>query len=218
MSEKRNEGDLSITSLIFVPFLISLAVTVLRLVGELQHWPSVLFKNGAGGVGSIVGITWLAPIFGIYFAIRLNSAGKGPAGKGRAIGFAILGLVVAFAGGTLLRPGSAVKQAMAYPIIAIGTLIPLLGWRDLFKILLAYGYSARVPVLILMYFAFQGAWGTHYDAVPPGFPATTFFTKFLELAILPQMILWIAFTILMGSLFGSISILLVRSRQVTQPA
>ena len=42
---------ISITRLIIVPSVITLAVTVLRLVGELQHWSTRLFNPEAGGPG-----------------------------------------------------------------------------------------------------------------------------------------------------------------------
>ncbi len=51
--------------LILVPAVITLAVTLLRLVGELQQWSSALFNRSAGGGGAIVGIVWLVPVFGI---------------------------------------------------------------------------------------------------------------------------------------------------------
>jgi hypothetical protein len=36
LSEK---GAVSTTALITIPAVITLAITILRLVGELQHWP-----------------------------------------------------------------------------------------------------------------------------------------------------------------------------------
>jgi hypothetical protein len=48
-----------------------------------------------------VGITWLVPIFGIYFALKLSAAGEGPVGVGRAIGLAVLGLAL-MAGGSFV--------------------------------------------------------------------------------------------------------------------
>ena len=65
-----SNSRISITQLIFVPSLITLAVTLLRLVGELQNWPSVLFSREAGGGLAIIGITWLALVFGVYFALK----------------------------------------------------------------------------------------------------------------------------------------------------
>jgi hypothetical protein len=57
---------MSIARLIFVPSAITLAVTLLRLIGELQHWSPVLFNPAPGGGGAIMGITWLVLIFGVY--------------------------------------------------------------------------------------------------------------------------------------------------------
>ena len=65
----------SVWGLIAVPALITLAITILRLVGELQPWPSVLFSRQAGGGGAIVGISWLPIIFGPLFAIKLVGSG-----------------------------------------------------------------------------------------------------------------------------------------------
>jgi len=203
--------------------MITLAVTMLRLVGELQHWPTVLFSPQAGGGGSIIGITWLALIFGAYFAVKLARSGEDVPGAGRVIGFALLGLVVTFVGGFLgfgLKTEFPGKLLIGLVLIAVGGLIPFLGWKQLAKVLLAYGYAARIPVVILMYFALRGSWGTHYDAVPPEFPQDLpFWTKYIQLAVVPQMVMWIAFTLIMGSLFGGIAIALARrSRPAPQTA
>ena len=45
---------ISITSLITIPALITLGVTILRLVGELEHWPKPWFSAAAGGGGARV--------------------------------------------------------------------------------------------------------------------------------------------------------------------
>ena len=99
MSDNSN-SNINTMQLILIPSLITLAVTLLRLVGELQNWPSVLFNREAGGGGSIIGITWLALVFGAYFAVKLARAGEVPQSAGRVIGFSLLGLVVTFAGPT----------------------------------------------------------------------------------------------------------------------
>src|SRR5262245_53587722 len=164
---------ISITQLIFVPSLITLAVTLLRLIGELQNWPSVLFSREAGGGGSIIGITWLALVFGAYFALKLTRAGEYPQSALRVIGYALLGLVVTVLGGfvgivwTAEFPG---RRIIGLLLVAAGGVVPFLGWKTLSKVLLAYGYAARIPVVILMYFALKGNWQTHYDAAPPDFP------------------------------------------------
>jgi hypothetical protein len=51
--------------LLLVPALITLAVTVVRLVGELMRWNPTFFSREAGGAGAIVGIVWLVPVFGV---------------------------------------------------------------------------------------------------------------------------------------------------------
>ena len=72
MEERKS---ISITSLITIPALITLGITILRLVGELEHWPKPWFSAAAGGGGAIIGISWLPIIFGPYFALKLAGAG-----------------------------------------------------------------------------------------------------------------------------------------------
>ena len=62
----------SIGRLILVPALITLGVTIARLAAELGGAPKWLANNAAGGPGALLGIAWLAPLFGIYFARRLH--------------------------------------------------------------------------------------------------------------------------------------------------
>jgi hypothetical protein len=215
-----SSSHINITKLILVPSIITLAVTLLRLVGELQHWPSVLFSREAGGGGSIIGITWLVLIFGAYFAVKLARSGEEVPGAGRVIGFALLGLVITFVGGWLgfgMKAEFPGKIIIGLVLIALGAIMPFLGWRMLAKVLLAYGYAARIPVLIVMYFAFRGNWGTHYDAVPPEIPDMPFWTKFFQLAVVPQMVMWIAFTLIVGSIFGGIAVAFARRRKASQP-
>jgi hypothetical protein len=94
--------------LVLVPAIITLAVTVLRLVGELQQWSPRLFSRAGGGGAALVGISWLPLIFGVYFAARLARVGEWPQRMGRAIGFAFLGLAIVpaslFAAGRLKVP------------------------------------------------------------------------------------------------------------------
>jgi len=222
---ENSTSKVSIPQLIFIPAVITLAVTLLRLVGELQHWPSVLFSREAGGGASIVGITWLVFIFGIYFALKLTNAGEGPTSVGRAIGYAVLGLFVTAAGIAISIPGTKLsfpgKDAIGLLLVAAGGLIPILaGWSRLGWVLLAYGYAVRIPVLIIMYFSIRGNWDTHYSLGPPGVEFPDFWTKFIKIAVFPQMIFWIAFTIIMGSIFGAITAAIARRRSAPseQPA
>lgn len=225
MADSTN-SRINITQLILIPSVITLAITLLRLVGELQHWPTVLFSRSAGGGGAIIGITWLAFVFGAYFALKLASAGDAPAGAGRVIGFAILGLVVMFGGAFLIAPADATnirfpgKEIVGFVLMLGGAALPFFSWSALAKVLLAYGYAARIPVLIIMYFAIKGNWDTHYSLGPPGVEFPSFWSKFFQIAVLPQMILWIAFTIIGGSLAGGIAMVATRRRResASQPA
>jgi hypothetical protein len=60
------------SSLAFVPALITLGVTALRLSLELAGAPGWVASNAPGGAGAILGIVWLPLVFGPYFALRLR--------------------------------------------------------------------------------------------------------------------------------------------------
>ncbi len=208
MAENQSGSRVNIAQLILVPSLITLAVTILRLVGELQHWSKPFFSPSAGGGGAIVGISWLPIIFGPYFAIKLAGAGQGPKSTGKAIGFAVLGLAVLILGGfvalvpKLVFPG---KVAVGYLIMAAAAVLQLNPWPALGKALLAYGYAARIPVAIVMFLAIQGSWGTHYDAFGPNYKGSTdFWPKYAAIGLEPQLIFWVVFTVIIGALFGTI--------------
>jgi hypothetical protein len=48
-------------------------------------------------------------------------------------------------------------------------------------------------------------WGTHYEGGPPGFPEMATFPKWLWIGLLPQLVLWVGFTVIVGGLFGGIT-------------
>jgi len=219
MTQPVSDSKVNITRLILIPSVITLAVTLLRLAGELQHWSPSLFNRDAGGPGSLIGITWLAPVFGIYFALKLSGAGIGPVRAGRAIIHGLLGIVVIVSVSILayfLRIGYYMQLVTFCLVFATAAGIQYPVWPGLFKTLLAYGYAARIPVVVVMFFAMRGNWGTHYDAVPPESPAAMFllWPKYFWLAFLPQMIAWVGFTIWAGSLFGSIATAIVHRRKL----
>jgi len=202
--------DVSLKKLITVPALITLAITLLRLVGELMHWSPVLFNRAAGGAGAIVGIAWLVPVFGVYFAVKLAGAGERPSGAGPAIGLPLLGVLLVPLAALVTNKLGMGRQSIAtfgvFIVAAIiGALIALRGWPALGRTLLAYGLAARIPVVIVMLIAMLGNWGTHYDVAPPGFPAMGVIQKWFMIGVLPQMTLWLWFTIALGALCGGIT-------------
>jgi hypothetical protein len=206
-----------LTSLILIPALITLAVTILRLVGELQMWSPRLFSREAGGAGALVGIVWLVPIFGVYFAWKLAKAGPAP-GAGRVIGFSALALGLAALTIFVTVKTIANQRAQFGVFLVAGVIAAWIahrGWPMLGRTLLAYGLAARVPVALVMLIAIFANWGTHYDVVPPNFPEMAPLAKWLMIGLLPQIFLWVPFTICVGALFGGLALPLVGRRGET---
>jgi len=209
--------------LILVPAVITLAVTLLRLVGELQQWSSALFNREPGGVGAIVGIVWLVPVFGIYFALKLAREGEGPGKVGRAFGLVLLALVVMpvtgmAAGAAGVDPNSRTMQLVIVAAAIAAAFVAVRAWPELGRVLFAYGLAARIPVAIVMLIAIFGDWGTHYDVASPEFPQMAPLAKWFWIGLLPQSTFWIAFTVLVGMLFGLIAVAIVHRGRTHQTA
>jgi hypothetical protein len=197
--------------------LITLAVTILRLVGELQHWPKPWISNAPGGGSALIGISWLPVIFGPYFAWKLMEAGGGPSSTGKSVGFAFLGLAVLFLamfGARSMFTHLSYWVLVPFLVMLVAAFIPWIGWATLGKTLLAYSLAARIPVLVVMFLALGGnggqGWGTHYDAVMPAFAHASLAKKFLYEAFVPQMTLWIGWTVAVGAVFGTVVAALMR--------
>lgn len=217
--------SISVTRLIVGPALITLAVTILRLAGELKHWPAPWFSNAAGGGGALVGISWLPIIFGPYFALKLADAGDAPGSQGKVLGFGLAGLAVFILGGALFAFGVTrlpILSLLALLVMLAALLLPRHAWPTLGNVLIAYAFAARVPVVIVMYIAMRAnggaGWGTHYDAVAPALAHVSFAKKFFEAAILPQFTLWISWTVIVGTIFGALVMMLTRRPKQSAPA
>jgi hypothetical protein len=207
--------NVTIKNLILVPALITLAITLLRLTGELMNWSPILFNKSAGGRGALIGIAWLVPIFGFYFARQLMKAENHPARKGlspgigRIFGFSVLGIAV-YAG--LFVAAIKLSAANVWLISAIevvGAVASLFimrkAWPALFSTLFAYGLAARIPVIIVMFIAIMNNWGTHYDVRPPNLPEIAPFAKWVVIGLIPQLTFWMIFTVGLGTIGGGIS-------------
>jgi len=210
----------SIGQLILWPSVITLAITALRLYGELQHWDPRFFSREAGGGGALVGISWLPFIFGIYFALKLSSAGEVPVSKGKPILLPVIGIVIMVVGFWASTLISKTPTASSMLIAIVACLVALViqrgGWPALFKVLLAYAFAARIPVALIMLFAIRGDWGTHYDVPPPNFPAMSWFMKWVLIGALPQFVLWIVYTVVIGGLVAGITAAIARRKASTQ--
>lgn len=216
MAETRSEQRVSIARLIMVPALICLGVTLLRLYGELQQWNEWWFSRAPGGGGSPIGISWLTLIFAIYFAIKLAKAGETPKSYLRVILSAIGGIAILVVAALIAGqpPISTVKLVALFALTVVAIAVQYPAWPKLFKTLLAFGYAVRIPVAVIMYFAIRSKWGTHYDVLPNDqFVDAGFWSTYMQIGFLPQMILWIAFTVVLGALFGGIAAAIANRRK-----
>jgi hypothetical protein len=207
--------------LIAVPAILTLAVTILRLTGELKHWSPKWFSPETGGIipsgtSWVCGITWLAAIFGIYFTVRLVRIGYRPRSLAKVLIFSILGTLIF----VIYRPivgFVSVRLQMGFPqylvlvwfFWALAGVLQYFGWRELFKVLLAYAYAARIPVAVIMLFAMTGNWGTHYDYAGVKIPLSGV-PRYLWLAFFPQLLGWIGFTITLGAIAGTLTIFVLK--------
>jgi len=206
--------------LILVPSLVTLGVTLLRLAGELMNGPPTLFSRAVGGGAAVVGIIWLVPVFGVYFARRLAREGSS-APVGRSAGFAALGLlafaVLAAAG--FQRPVASASQFLLITVgAALGVAVTRPGWPRLWRTLLAYGFAARIPVAIVVLLGILNGWNTHYDTPPPGLPDMGPLARWLAIGVIPQLTIWVAVTVILGTLAGAASVALVPPRRVSAAA
>jgi hypothetical protein len=198
---------------IAVGALLSLGLLLLRLFGELHGWSPLLFSRDAGGGFALVGIAWLVPLLGIWFAMRLQELGRVPARRGRALLLSFVGLVLLAAPGPVVGdPNSTIpplgKIALLNTSVIVGATLAFFGWKELGRSLVAFGYLSRLPVVVVMYIAMQKNWGTHFEKGMPGLPEMEFFPKWLVIGVLPQFVTWICFTVIVGSFFGALTALL----------
>jgi hypothetical protein len=213
--------------LVLVPGIITAAVTLLRLVGELNQWSRALFNPDAGGGMAVVGIAWLVPIFGIYFARKLQGSPEIRSGW-RTLGFAVLAIAAFFAAlftlSTLLGIDPNQPTLAALGTSGVASLVALgvayYGSGALGRVLLAYGLVARIPVLLVMLLAILGNWGTHYDVLPPGVVMEMGpWAKWFLIGVVPQLTFWMTFTVVVGALFGGLALAVAeRRRTAVRPA
>jgi hypothetical protein len=215
-----------IWSLVLVPAVITLVVTILRLVGELQGWNDMLFSNVAPGDDpkpGFVGIAWLMPVFGFWFGWKLRRATGEPANVGRAAilfatGVAVLvgGFVVLMATELITMPDKenpAEPTGLGYSlaVTALSLVVAYVAWPRLARTLLVYGLLARIPVVIVTWLALENDWQTHHTKLPVGTVLPDGVGKFAFLAM-PQMTVWILATMLLGGLFGCLAAKLASRR------
>src|SRR5581483_1742821 len=164
-----------------------------------------------------IGIAWLPILFGPYFAMKLAAAGEGPVSNGKAIGAGFAGLIVFATGGFLFQKSMNHPSGLTllgFIVMLASAFVPLFGWRSLTRALLDYALAARLPVLVVMYFAMAGnngaGWGTHYDAAPPALAHLPLSSKYILAAVIPQLTVWIGWTSVLGAICGGITAAVTR--------
>jgi hypothetical protein len=171
------------------------------------------FSREAGGGAALVGIVWLIPVFGAYFAWRLCRQGAGPASVWRALGLAVLAFVVntalGFAAFSLVP--SPVGQLALFALTSwLAILMARPAWPALWRVLMAYALTARLPVLLVMLWSIFGGLDTHYAKPRPDFPPMGPLGVFLWTALLPQLSVWIYLTVVGGLIVGALAAPLAR--------
>jgi hypothetical protein len=207
------------------PAAIALAVTLLRLAGELGGWSEAWFSRATGGlvptgaVSWLVGITWLAVPFGAWLAWRLLRSGMAPPPAGRAVLLAVAAIVALYAGTrlvSLLRLGFPVFLLAIWTVGVLAAVLAWRAWPALGRVLLAYGLLSRAVVAFVMLLAMHGRWGTHYDyADMPRVLEIPFWTAYALFAFVPQLVFWVAYTIVLGMLAGTLLAALGPKREQT---
>ena len=54
----------------------------------------------------------------------------------------------------------------------------------------------------MQYFSMRGRWGTHYDALDPGFPPIGLWPTFFRVSFVPKLFFMEAYTVIVGALVG----------------
>lgn len=204
----------STVRLILWPSLITLAVSITRLVGQLQGW----ITTRSGGEGALLGITWLAFLCGGWFGIRLRNSGSAPALRPAWLWTLLppLAFFGAFgyrmycyqqAGFTMQDQSDAayehIRQTLQLAVLVggVGMLLTFATWARLAWTLLLYGLVARVGVVAITYVAKTQGWDTHYTKLGPGGIEKDLGETMIA-ACIAQFGMWVPFTVMFGGFVG----------------
>lgn len=198
--------------LILGPALITAAMSVARLAGEV----SGLITTRSGGAMTPLGITWFVFVFGAWFGYRLARAGSGPrvryAPLWSALAVAALVAGVAWRFGPLVgEPPSlalfAELRVSVFVLVGLASVFAVASfvlWPALAWTLLLYALPARAVVVLITWIAKLQEWDTHYTKFgPPGIELDGVGETVLS-ASLAQFGFWVPFTVVGGTLAGSL--------------
>ena len=217
----------STLSLILVPALVTLAVSILRVYGELQGWNPSLYNREAGGGGALVSITWLVLPIGFWIGYRM--AKHSAVEVNLPIATATYAAAVALFGGgmfaliklgwvdfpTDVDPGEAHGVGWMLGLGGVALVVALLAWRRLTLTMILYGILARLPVLVITWLDLDRNWDTHYGEAPPGLILNDE-SELIGALITPQLTLWpLVFTPVVGGVLGCVGARLALSQRGT---
>lgn len=215
--------------LAFWPGVITLAITLLRLLAELQNWDAALASDRGGGDLALIGISWFMFPVGAWMGWKLARAGDPPTQPGRALAthaiFAVAAVLWFGLMAALLVEGEDVSTAFPDIVFINGaayTVLAIVLWRlspQICRVMFAYGVLARVPVIVITCIAVPMQWGTHYERIGPGdgLPGYSDLAAVLGLSY-AQALLWVPITMLFGGLVASVVTYVMARRATTAPS
>ena len=200
--------------LILVPAVLTLIVSVLRVWLEVQ---GVIGSRSGGGLAWL-GISWLPFLFGGWFGLRLRRSGSRPllpwAPLFALVALAAIVVTIGMQFGAVDRSDQseaayAALRGRVNIIVLVGTCAAafcFLVWPKLATTMLLYAIPARVTVLAITWLARQQGWDTHYTKFgPAGIERDMGETVYA--ATVAQMGFWVGYTVVAGTLVGSITAL-----------
>lgn len=205
---------------ILIAGLLTLLISLVRLIGELQGWNPKFFPSGPGGQGGYVGIVWLIPVVGFLVGRKLKQRGKGPGSSVFVLVAVLLGLgAIGGLGYQLVQfeEAAKAKQFFLYVIYgaAGGALLVLLAWPRAFLALLGYGIFARGPVIGIQYMMIHWTGerkDTHYEQLYDKLKVEPAAER-AHWLMLAQAGIWIPLTIILGALFALLGTFTARARK-----
>ncbi|HLU39352.1 MAG TPA: hypothetical protein VK081_08190 [Planctomycetota bacterium] len=207
---------------VLIAGIVTLAVTLVRLWGELRGLDARWFSTAPGGAGSVVGITWLMFVFGFWFGARLARGGAAPRSRARALVLHLIAIAILVATVAGVRAVSGADSStleglkdlllFSIPGAVVAALVACFAWPRLWLANFSYALLARIPVVVVTYVACHRQWGTHYEKLGPHDLAVADPMEKAFWLSVPQLALWPVLNVLAGGLCGTVAALVFRRR------
>jgi hypothetical protein len=214
----KSNSPASLPRAVGIAAAVTLAVTLVRLLGEMQQWAPRVFDVRPGGGLSPFGITWLVLPFGFWFGRRLALVGQRPRSTAAACVWLLLGIalgVAGFVGAFVVTLDWRMRSLLANTAAVLAGLLAFRAWPRAYVVLAAYGALARLPVIVVQYVSIECGWLNHFAKGPPGSDPQHALLLLLTAA---QCLLWpLGWTTLVGGLAAVLGAATCRSRSEHAP-